>query len=241
MKTNSLTGLFTVILILFMVSFYSCLNAVVGEGELTFATRNVTKFTKVTLDFDATIILTDSLEQTCMVSAQQNLMPVIETRIKGETLIISTNHKKIRDSKPVTIYLSVNRLSGIDLAGSGRVSGSNAIKTGNLFISVSGSGNVDLQVLCDKLETEISGSGEIILSGSSNESKIDISGSGVLKAINHNTGNCSVAISGSGEASVFPSGVLKATISGSGRVYYKGSPSDIVSSISGSGSIEKSE
>ncbi len=234
------TGSLVAILIAGMFSVTSCLNTISGEGELTIAGRNLEPFTKVELDIDANLILTDSLQQSCMISAQENLMPEIETKIRGEKLIISSE-KNIHSEKPVTIYLSVNRLSAIELNGSGNITATNNIKTSDLHIDISGSGNMELSPVCDKLKAEISGSGKLDLAGSSNESSMEISGSGIIDAFNHNTGNCRVDISGSGMANVFPSGVLKADVTGSGKVRYKGNPTDIKPSVTGSGSIEKSE
>jgi len=229
-----------IILPLFIFMLHACMSAVSGEGELTMETRNLSAFSKVEVDLDANIILTDSLQQSCMVSAQENLMPIIGTKIKGERLIIYAE-KNIRNNKPITIYLSVNRLTHIELNGSGEITSTNMLKSGNLDLEISGSGKQKLSVVCDRLHAEISGSGSLELNGSSNESTLEISGSGIIDAFQLATGNCRVEISGSGQSYVFPSGELKAEVSGSGKVLYKGAPVNIIPSISGSGSIEKSE
>jgi hypothetical protein len=237
-KFKWLPGLLMISFTIFL--FSSCLSIITGEGEVSLATRNIGKFTKIELNLDASVILTDSLEQSCMISAQENLMAVIETKVKGEKLIISSE-KIIRTDKPIIIYLSVNRISDIELNGSGKITATNDLKSGNIDMDLSGSGRIDVRVIADKIKGEISGSGTIMLKGSSNESDYDISGSGVIDAFQLSTGNCKIEISGSGEAHVFPSGNLKASISGSGKVLYKGVPAKIDHSISGSGSIEKSE
>lgn len=226
--------------ITYLISFYSCLNSISGEGETTFATRNIEKFTEIELNLDADVYITDSLEQSCMISAQENLMPVIETRLKGQKLIISSE-KNIQNNKPIIIYLSANRLSAIELNGSGKITGNNSIKSDNLLLHVSGSGEMNLQVITNHLKADLSGSGTLTLHGSANDCKMEISGSGVIDAFNLNTGDCDVRISGSGKIFVMPAGELNADISGSGSVRYKGTPAKINSAVSGSGNIEKSE
>ncbi len=223
-----------------LVTIHACHPSIKGEGELSIETRNLSAYSKLEVDLDANVILTDSLVQSCMISAQENLMPAIETRIKGERLIIYSENN-IHNDKPITVYLSVNRLQHIILNGSGIVTGTNILKSEKLDIDVSGSGDLNLSLLCNQLKATISGSGTQELKGSSNESDFEISGSGVIDAFQFATGDCNVDIAGSGKALVFPSGVLNAEISGSGKIQYKGNPSDIKHSISGSGNIEKSE
>ena len=220
--------------------FNSCRNNIRGSGEPTMATRNVEHFNAIELDLDADVIITDSMEQSFMISAQENLMPVIDARVKSKKLIISSD-KNIVTSKPIILYISANRLNEVELNGSGNIRSANTIKTGTIKLELNGSGNTDLDVVCDHLRADLSGSGNLQIRGNSNTSVMDISGSGVIEAFEHRTGDCQASVSGSGRARIFPSGVLKASVTGSGTIQYKGSPSNILPSVSGSGSIEKSE
>jgi len=228
------------LILLFMISVYSCLNSVSGEGELTYATRNTGSFTSIQLDLDASVYITDSLETSFMISAQENLMNVIETKLKDDKLIIYSD-KYIHNSKPVTIYISASRLTEISLNGSGSIISENTLKAGNITLEMSGSGMMKIAVVCDKLNASVSGSGKMEISGSSHEADIEISGSGIIDASRHATGNCNADISGSCKALVFSSGILKASVSGSGNILYRGAPAEVIPSVSGSGSIEKME
>ncbi len=220
--------------------FNSCRNYIRGSGEPTMATRNVEPFNSLELNLDADVVITDSMDQSFMISAQENLMPVIDARVKSKKLIISSD-KHIMDSKPIILYISVNRLNALELNGSGNIRSSNTIKTGTIQLEINGSGNMDMDIICDHLKADVSGSGNLQIRGNSNSSAMDISGSGVIEAMEHRTGDCQASVSGSGQARIFPSGVLKASVTGSGTIQYKGSPSNILPSVSGSGSIEKSE
>lgn len=223
-----------------LIFFSSCMNSITGTGETTMATRNIENFSAIELNLNADIILTDSNVNSLMISAQENLMPVITMVVKSDKLIISSD-KNILESKPITIYLSVNRLQALELNGSGNVRSTNTLKTGSVRLELNGSGTFDLDVVCDKLIATISGSGRAILKGSGNQSNLDISGSGVIESYGFRSGNCQVEVSGSGQANVTATSELKASVSGSGSIQYQGNPTNIIPSVSGSGSIVKSE
>jgi hypothetical protein len=92
------------------------------------------------------------------------------------------------------------------------VSSKNTIIADSLNLKLSGAGIMDLDLKVKNLRTEISGSGTILLTGAANDHNAEISGSGVV------------------EANVLEE--IDAKISGSGTVYYRGSPEKIGQDIS---------
>jgi len=110
----------------------------------------------------------------------------------------------------------------------------------SLDSKVSGSGNVRIEGnIAGRANVDISGSGKIIASGTAREIKTTISGSGEVRAANLEVEKCEVRISGSGDVQINVKSELDATISGSGSVSYKGSPSQVNSHASGSGKVRK--
>ncbi len=83
----------------------------------------------------------------------------------------------------------------------------------------------------------ITGSGNLDVSGSAMTQEIRLHGSGEFSSFNFHTSDATVNITGSADCEINVSKNLKATITGSGNVEYKGSPPSVNSRITGSGSL----
>lgn len=90
----------------------------------------------------------------------------------------------------------------------------------------------------DALSIDVSGSGEIEADGRTRTLELDISGSGEVDLSRLTLTDANVAIAGSGEALLGPSGRADVTISGSGDVELTQQPATLNQSISGSGDID---
>ena len=143
--------------------------------------------------------------------------------------------------KDVKIYITLPKLTGIEIGGSGDIKATNDFTTENLEIEISGSGDIQFQNIdAVNLSIEISGSGKIIAKGNTKPGEklnIETSGSGTVYFENCPYNSVKSEISGSGKVKINALKNLKSDVSGSGSVYYKGNPI-IDSDVSGSGKIE---
>lgn len=89
----------------------------------------------------------------------------------------------------------------------------------------------------DALSIDVSGSGEIEADGRAQTLELDISGSGEVDLSRLDLTDANVAIAGSGEARLGPTGRADVTISGSGDVDLTREPATLNQSISGSGDV----
>jgi len=165
------------------------------------------------------------------VSGSGNL--VGEGKIKSEDLALN-----VSGSGSLTLDADASRKLSANVSGSGNI---NMKGTARSFESqVSGSGKVEVDVaIAEYADASVSGSGKVIASGTAKEIKAVISGSGQVLAANLEVERCEVRISGSGDVEINVKSELDATISGSGSVSYKGSPSHVNSHASGSGKVRK--
>ena len=62
-----------------LASFSSCMNSISGTGPVTEVTREISDFNKVALNTNATLLITQGIEQSVKVFAQENLHDVIMT------------------------------------------------------------------------------------------------------------------------------------------------------------------
>jgi hypothetical protein len=113
------------------------------------------------------------------------------------------------------------------------------LKSSAFKSSMSGSGNVQLEVECDEISASMSGSGNMNLKGDTGRFHVQISGSGDVEAFELNAREVDANISGSADIRVTANEILRARVSGSGDIQYRGNPTKIDSKSSGSGSISK--
>ena len=141
--------------------------------------------------------------------------------------------------KNIKIYVTSPTYERLTVSGSGNIVGQNTLQSKEMYIGVSGSGKVNLDIKVVDLDSKISGSGNMNLEGTARNTNLQISGSGNLDAEDLASENCQVRISGSGNCRVQVDNTLDSRVSGSGNVYYRGNPEKLSNHSSGSGSIKK--
>jgi hypothetical protein len=223
-------GIFTV--------FVSCTNIpIAGNGKLTSSERIISSFEKVHSGSSAEVRFHGSQEYRVVVTTDSNLIEVVTTEIRNNTLNIGTVNGHYSFTKfLVDVYCPV--LTSISISGSGNFYCNDKITVSAFEFGVSGSGKIEGLIECESFSGRITGSGGIIVSGNGNDSSINITGSGNFSGNNFLINNANVRVSGSGNANIYVTDDLKATISGSGGINYRGDPK-IDSSITGSGRIKK--
>lgn len=214
------------------------LNCIDGNGNPITETRTVSSFHAVVCNgsFEVTVLSGTNYE--VVVDAESNIIHYIRTSVAGGRLYIDTdNNHCINNTVPVIITVYAPDVDGLDLNGSGSIWAS-GLYVDNLFLNISGSGNIDVNADALHIEATISGSGSIDINGVSETSDLNISGSGNIFAYGLMQDDCQATISGSGNIYVTVNQELDGNISGSGNIYYKGNPT-VYQNISGSGRIIK--
>jgi Putative auto-transporter adhesin, head GIN domain len=213
-------------------------GSITGEGEVVKKEITLEAIDGVNLGFNGNVVLTPGNMQKIVIEGQQNIIDNIKKEVKGGTWDIYFV-KKVKEAKPVTVYITLPTVEELDLSGSGSLR-STAKFTGinEIEIAVSGSGEITFDYEANETEVNLSGSGKINLSGASKMIEINISGSGDVFAEQLTATEGEINISGSGDARVKVNGELETSISGSGDVRYTGNAS-VRSSISGSGTVSK--
>lgn len=205
-------------------------------------TRSVSGFTNVALSIAADIYLSQTNEFKVEIEAPADYLEEIETIVEGDVLKIKKKSNFSFDfgNKKVKVYISMPKITGLSISGSGDILAQTAIKADDLKVKISGSGDVKIDNLSVKnLEMSISGSGDIFMAGPdvAESASYTISGSGDISNEGLQCKKVEIQVSGSGDVKVWAVDELKSRVSGSGDVYYKGRPI-IDSKSSGSGGIQ---
>lgn len=217
--------------------------------SLTYAqtkeTRNVGTFTKISFRVPGKLYLRQGSPQKVEIEGKKDILEEIETEVDGNRLVIGKESGWMNwswgNNDEVTVYITVKDLEGISVNGSGDVIGETKIMARDLDLTVSGSGNLKIEIdATGNVEGDVSGSGDMYVKGKCGSFESDVSGSGKVVLAMSIANRADFGISGSGkiEASGTASDV-KASISGSGKIL----AADLETNrceirISGSGDIE---
>jgi hypothetical protein len=205
-------------------------------------TRNVSGFTKVNFGVSGNLYINIGPEFKVVLEGEKRYLDEVLTEVSGGKLVIKNerNNWRFNNNEKITAYITMPELNGLGVSGSGKAEIKDAVKTGDLGLSVSGSGKLytsDLNV--SSLDCSISGSGDIIISGNGTASRADISisGSGNYDGEPLKIETAEIHISGSGNCTCNVTETLKASVSGSGNVTYSGGSPKIDARVSGSGKV----
>jgi hypothetical protein len=243
-----------------------------GQGDVISQERAIPRFTAVESrgSFTVNIFQDSSIKtQSVTISAQENIIELIQTTISGQSLIIDTD-ECYTTNEEVTITIRTPALSQIVLIGSGDiilqdtvrkseiefiVDGSGTISTTpsfpiiastNCTVRLKGSGAMELDFKTTAIvNTSIDGSGTIILRGEAAKNNLNISGSGNIKAFNLPVLTSTAEVIGSGIIELTATDTrTPSTATVNARLSGSGQilikgNATIKSNISGSGKIER--
>ncbi|WP_298504684.1 head GIN domain-containing protein [uncultured Maribacter sp.] len=235
------------ILSLSILMYSSCIaqwgKKIKGNGNVTTVNRTTSDYDAISVSGWFDVELVDGSEGKISLKGEENLLDYILTEVKDNKLVIKVekgvNLKPSTWNNGIIITVPVESISAVTLSGSGDIIGKKTIKTSDFKTAMSGSGDISLDINSNNIDASMSGSGDINLSGTTNNFDATISGSGDIKAFDLNATNVDANISGSADIKVTVKERLKARVSGSGDITYKGNPIKIDTKVSGSGDISK--
>jgi hypothetical protein len=219
--------------------FNSCESCIEGQGPTISEDRAVDPYTKLEINIAADVTIVPGDKQYVRIQAQNNLLKIIKTNVRGKTLEVDSRPCFQTDSR-VKIELTANMLSSVKINGSANVKTSASMNTEDFDVSINGSGQYIGDIFANAVNAEINGSGNIIINGSTKKLDVEINGSGDFKGIGFKAFEANISVKGSGDVDINALNKLRVEVLGSGDVTYVGNP-DITTSIDGSGKVSKKE
>ncbi len=211
-----------------------------GTGPTVSETRNISNFKGVESSIAADIVLKQGSSFKVRVEGQKNILDMLKTELKGTSLKISFEKGySVNYNANLKIYVEAPDFESLGMSGSGNVRGDGKLSGNLLSISISGSGDFDLDdIQYQEMDLGISGSGDVTISGFASRVDMRISGSGDVKAGDLKAQSVKCQVSGSGNITCNAQKSLEAYVSGSGDIRYKGKPESVKTKVSGSGDID---
>lgn len=209
-----------------------------GNGNKITKIRSVGSYDGVSLVGSLNVQLVSGSEGTIKVEAESNLQEYIITEVNNGVLKITTEKGiNINPKEKILITVPIESISEIAVTGSGDIWTVDKLKSSELKVQLTGSGDIKLDLEVKDLQGKITGSGDILFKGKSENFDCTVTGSGDFDAFNLQASNVEARVSGSGDIMVNASNMLKATVSGSGDISYKGNPTKQDFKTNGSGSV----
>lgn len=194
-------------------------NQVQGSGRPAAENRTVESFHKISEDGAANVLVTIGPSTSVKVEGDDNIVPLVRTKVKDDELLIETK-KNFRTDKKLLVTVTVPSLTSIELNGAA------SIKVHN----VSGSA----------FSVGLNGAGSISLDGSVGSVDASVNGTGNLKLSDLKAKSASTSVNGVGNIEVWATDSLAANVDGVGNIRYKGSPS-ITKTVNGVGKVSQLE
>ncbi len=193
-----------------VAGFFSSSNGgsgIVGNGKLTKQNRDLRNFTSVIAMGSVDITITCGKDYSVSVEAEENILPLISTKVANSALSIEISGSFTLNKK-AKLHISLPTL---------------------LSIKKSGSGDFNVEALSGKtFEAVVSGSGDSRFHGIVERSRLKTSGSGDINAKYLNSVHVELDCSGSGKVDVNCLESLKYSKMGSGDLNVYGSPRNVV-------------
>lgn len=213
-------------------NFFGCVN---GNGPIVSVDLDMPTIDAIHLTMPGQVFVTQGTEQSVRIEAKQNIIDELELNVNNRLWTIDTD-RCVRDVDDFKVFITMADITELSISGSGDIIGENFFTVNDIILRITGSGDMDLGLNADDVETDIAGSGNILLEGTGDSLDSRISGSGDVRAFNLEVNRAKFDITGSGDAEITVFDELDVRISGSGDVKYRGNPSvDVV--ISGSGRV----
>jgi len=217
-------------------------KSIKGNGKMTTVTRTTSDYDGIKCAGSFDFVLVEGTEGKITIEGEENLIEYIITEIKNRALVVKVKNDvnlKTSRNKSIKITIPFKEIENVSLAGSGDLWNDNVLASDNLNISLTGSGDIILNIKALKTNASITGSGDVTLKGSTHNLEASVTGSGDFHGFDLEVNDTDVSVTGSGDAKVVCNANLKARVTGSGDIVYKGNPKTEDTKVAGSGSIKK--
>jgi Putative auto-transporter adhesin, head GIN domain len=195
------------------------LGGIRGSGVIKTESREVTTFSSISFKSVGKLKIQQTGKESLSIIAEDNILPVLESRVSDQTLYISNASKSsINPTQPIEFVVEVKSLERLDINGVGSIQVKD-IQGKRLSVSLDGVGGIAIAGNVDVLELNLDGVGSF--NGEELRAK-----------------QATVQNKGVGSAVVNVSEELNATVLGLGSIEYIGSP-QVKESVKGMGSVKK--
>lgn len=213
-------------------------------GAQNKGTRQMDAFHGVSASASVNAVLVKGNKNEVAIEAYEVDLEDVKTELEDGILKVGIKSKKNwmgnwNSKRKVNVTITyTDELDYIGVSSSADLTSKDFIKSNNLKLDVSSSGDMIIEVDVDNLTASISSSGDLDISGRADFAKVSASSSADFNGKNLKVKNAELSASSSADISVYVSESLKASASSSGDIEYYGNPTKKDISKSSGGDVD---
>jgi len=189
-----------------------------GNGRVATQQRSATDFRGVDVGGVFQVEITAGRDFEVEVEADENLLPLITTKVDGGILKIEAE-KKITSDNPLRVRISAPDINELDVSGAAN-------------LKLSGVKN-------NALSVDSNGASKVKVSGETNKLALNMSGASKVDADELRAANVNVDASGASRAKVNVSEGLSVDASGASHITYSGTPATLHKKTTGASGVSQ--
>ncbi|MBP9663068.1 MAG: DUF2807 domain-containing protein [Pyrinomonadaceae bacterium] len=189
-----------------------------GSGRVASEIREISDFHGVDVGGVFQVEITAQKGHSVEIEADDNLLPLITTKVRNGILTISTE-RKLSTENPLRIRISAPDIDSLDVSGTAKVS---LVGLQNESISI-----------------DSSGASRVRVTGETAKLTTDVSGATQIDAQELQAANANIEASGASRVDVNVTGELRTDASGASKITYSGTPSSLQTKRSGASSVSQ--
>lgn len=204
-------------------------------NEPNVRTYQVQPFTKIYLEGAYKVVLEQGSQSGLRIKTDQDNFKYINVESDAEMLSLRIVKKRFNFDELI-LYITFKDLEKLVIEGGINMETTGYVDLKDFYLGVEGGAIVKMNMKATKIHVNGQGGVKLELDGIAEELDAVLSGAGYLDAIDLKTKHCDFKIEGVGAGSVYVTETLNATISGVGKIRYKGNP-QVQKKIEGVGSV----
>jgi len=186
-------------------------------------TYNIQPFTKIYLEGAFKVILEQGSQSGLRIKTDEDNFKYIDVQSDTQSLSLKIIKKRF-DFDELVLYITFADLEKLEIQGGICLETKGYVDLKDFYLHVEGGATVEMNMKANKVKVIGEGGVKFEFDGIADELDATISGAGYLDAIDLKTKNCDIRVEGVGAGSVYATESLNATISGVGKIRYKGEP-----------------
>jgi hypothetical protein len=215
-------------------------NGVRGNGNVTTQTRNITEsFKSIDVSHGINVIVEQSDDKSVTVEADDNLQPIIITRVENGVLIVEANKGYNTDFTP-KVTIKMPDINGLSASSGANINSNNTLVTDNMAVQSESGSLVNIQVEADHITVENSSGSETTVSGKALNLETTASSGSHIDAERLETNIVSAQASSGSSTSVDAIVSLEGKASSGASITYKRAPKkNLVKEENSGGSVSQ--
>jgi len=232
-----------ILLFILTISMVSCQLDVTQNGSITGNKKVRTEerpipetYSKLEVQEGITVYLSMNSDEKITVEADENLLKVIKTEIKGGVLKIYSD-PNIKKAKARNVYISTAHINEIESSSGSSVISENTLINTNMTINSSSGSSIRLQINTTNLISKSSSGSQIKLNGKTTNLTISASSGSSINAYGLTAKEVVSKASSGSHIEVTATQNLTGKSSSGGSIHYKGNPKHIDKKTSSGGNV----